>query len=259
MQRHAYQIDPLGRKTVYTWCNCGSLSALTDPAGHKTAWHHDIEGRPLTKTYADGTVVNYDYDQYAGRLRTRTDALAQKTYYYFNPDQTQEVVGYVNAVNTTAPVLYTWDANYKRLSSVKKPDWGTYTYTYNNYIAPLGTPTTGGGMLALVHNDVIANSDISYTYDVLGRTTNRSINGATNSITWAYDAMSRITSEANALGTFGYTYVDDTPGSSKGTTRLSSIAYPNSQTTNFGWYPNVGPEIATNFQLKPDRRNAFTI
>ncbi|RTL42340.1 MAG: LysM peptidoglycan-binding domain-containing protein [Candidatus Melainabacteria bacterium] len=242
MQRHAYQIDPLGRKTVYTWCNCGSLAALTDPAGHQTQWHHDLEGHPITKTYADGTVVNYNYDQYAARLRTKTDALNQKTVYMFNQDDTQNVVGYRNAVNATAPVLYTWDTNYKRLSSVKKPDWGTYTYTYNNYIVPLGTPITGGGMLALVHNDVIPNSDISYTYDNLGRTTNRSINGASNSITWSYDAMSRITAEANALGTFNYAYVDNVTGSSKGTTRLASISYPNSQVTNFSWYPNVGDQ-----------------
>lgn len=31
--------------------------------------------------------------------------------------------------------------------------------------------------------------------------------------------MSRITSETNTLGTFGYTYVDDVAGLSKGTTR----------------------------------------
>src|SRR5262249_26779891 len=107
---------------------------------------------------------------------------------------------------------------------------------------PFAAPTTGGGRLQSVTNSVIPNSGITYTYDALGRTTNRSINGATNSITWGYDAMSRVTSEANALGTFTYTYVDDTPGSSKGTTRLASIAYPNSQTTNFSWYNNLGDQ-----------------
>ncbi len=42
----SFEIDPLGRKTQYTWCVCGSLAALTDPAGHITAWQHDLEGRP---------------------------------------------------------------------------------------------------------------------------------------------------------------------------------------------------------------------
>jgi hypothetical protein len=54
-------------------------------------------------------------------------------------------------------------------------------------------------MLATVSNNVIANSTINYQYDVLGRTTNRQINGAANSVTWAYDAMSRVTSESIAL------------------------------------------------------------
>ncbi|MBS1955293.1 MAG: LysM peptidoglycan-binding domain-containing protein [Cyanobacteria bacterium SZAS-4] len=242
MQRHAYQIDPLGRKTTYTWCDCGSLGALTDPMGRVTTWQHDLQGRPILKTYADGTAVKYEYEGFASRLKFKTDALSQKTVYMFNSDDTQNVVGYLNAVNPTSSVVYAWDANYKRLASVAKPDWGTYSYTYNNYIAPGGTATTGGGMLSLIHNDVIPNSDISYSYDVLGRTTNRSINGASNSVTWSYDAMSRITQEANALGNFGYAYVDNTVGSSKGTTRLSSITYPNSQVTNFSWFPNVGDQ-----------------
>ena len=54
--------------------------------------------------------------------------------------------------------------------------------------------------------------------------------------------MSRITNETNALGSFGYSYVDDQAGSSKGTTRLASIAYPNGQKTNFSWYGNLGDQ-----------------
>ena len=63
-------------------------------------------------------------------------------------------------------------------------------------------------------------------------------------INWGYDAMSRVTSETNELGQFDYTYVDDTPGSSKGVDRLASIAYPsaNNQDTNFTWYPNLGDQ-----------------
>ena len=58
----------------------------------------------------------------------------------------------------------------------------------------------------------------------------------------SYDAMSRITSEANVLGTFGYSYVDDVSGSSKGTLRLASISYPNRRATNFTWYGNTGDQ-----------------
>jgi RHS repeat-associated protein len=116
-------------------------------------------------------------------------------------------------------------------------------------VSPSGTGSTtatvgGGGRVAQVTNSVIANSKISYSYDALERTINRMIDGANNKITWAYDAMSRVTSELNALGStpFTYTYVDDTSGSSKGDTRLASIAYPNGQSTTFSYLPTVQDE-----------------
>ncbi len=237
-----FELDPLGRKTQYDWCHCGSLSKLTDPAGNVTAWHHDLQGRKIEKVYADQTRVAYAYEPGAGRMLSRTDALNQVTNYILNSDGTTFGTGYQNAVNPTSSVFNLYDSKFSRITSVQN-DWGTISYSYNSYVtSPGSTPTTGGGRLATVANDVIANSQISYSYDVLGRTTNRSIDGASNSITWAYDAMSRVTSEQNALGTFNYTYVDDTPGSSKGVTRLASVAYPNSQVTNYDWYGNTGDQ-----------------
>ena len=238
----AYETDPLGRKTQYTWCVCGSLASLTDPNGNETTWQHDLEGRVVSKTYADTSTCNYVYEIDTSRLHSKTDALNQSTFYSYNPDNTPLQVSYRNAVNPTGFDTYAWDPNYRRLSSVQKSDWGTISYTYNAYDTPGGGAITGGGMLQKVHNNVIANSDVTYTYDSLGRTTNRSINGASNSVGWTYDAMSRITQEVNELGTFGYSYVDNVSGSSKGTLRLSSISYPNSQTTNFSWYPTVSDE-----------------
>jgi RHS repeat-associated protein len=100
----------------------------------------------------------------------------------------------------------------------------------------------GGGRLAQVTNSVISNSPICYSFDALGRTSRQMINGGNNSTVWSFDAMSRITSEQNSLGTFNYAYVDDTPGSSKGTQRLASITYPNTQVANFSYFPNIGDQ-----------------
>ncbi len=237
-----FELDPLGRKTQYVWCDCGSLSKLIDPAGNVTAWHHDLQGRKIEKIYADQSSITYGYESGAGRMNLRKDALNQVTNYFLNSDGTTFATGYQNAVNPTSAVVNSYDSKFSRISSVQN-DWGTISYSYNPYVTgPGSTPTTGGGRLSTVQNNVIANSDITYVYDVLGRTTNRSIDGANNSIDWAYDAMSRVTSEDNALGTFNYTYVDDTPGSSKGVTRLASVAYPNSQVTNYDWYGNTGDQ-----------------
>ncbi len=142
------------------------------------------------KVYADQTTVNYSYEPGAGRMILRKDALNQKTNYYLNSDQTTFATGYQDVVNPTSSVINSYDSKFSRISSVQN-DWGTISYNYNAYVTgPGATPTTGGGRLSTVQNNVIANSDITYTYDVLGRTTNRSIDGANNSIDWAYDAMS---------------------------------------------------------------------
>ncbi len=240
MDQKRYEIDPAGRKTQYTWCTCGSLGALTDPLGRTTSWSHDIQGRLTTKTYPDSSTYTYLYEQKTSNVKTRTDARGQKTNYFYNPDRSLFQASYPNAVTATAPVAYYWDYFFKRLNKATKNDWGSYNYSYKNYVTSSGaTPITGGGKLQQVTNDVIANSAITYQYDALGRTTNRSINGAANSVTWSYDAISRVTSEVNALGTFNYAYENDTPGSSRGSDRLASISYPNGQSTKYTWYPNL--------------------
>ncbi|MCA9815504.1 MAG: hypothetical protein KC652_10355 [Cyanobacteria bacterium HKST-UBA01] len=439
LQQVAYTIDPLGRKTSFKWCTCGSLSALTDAAGNVTRWQHDLEGRTTKKIYPDGTDVKTTYDSY-NRVLTVTDAMDQvKNFSYFT-DDTLSSISYSNAVNPTSTESFTYDANYNRLATAQN-GWGTITYAYNPYITDAsaveslwlggipqtgdlvnvtvvnatlsggkhnvqytvtsgdtsistlagsistalnadstlstagitatnsgamislsagaigtvstvnstnaattetvgGSPTDGdvlrikiidsgltggsvtksytvgssdsladiasglasaingdsnlssigvsassssavvtisstsvnattysqsvsygasetltqdggasetataggGGMLQSVANNVITDSKITYAYDELGRTTNRSINGVSNAIHWTYDAMSRVTAELNKLGQFEYSYVDDSSGTSKGTTRLASIAYPNGQITNYDWYGNTGDQ-----------------
>ena len=100
-----------------------------------------------------------------------------------------------------------------------------------------GTPITGGGRVSTISNNVISNSQISFSYDALSRTTNRSVNTSSNSDTWTFDAISRVTAESNVLGSFTFNFLNP----SYGTNQLSSIAYPNSQTTNFSWYTSSSP------------------
>ncbi|MDP3508980.1 MAG: RHS repeat-associated core domain-containing protein, partial [Candidatus Melainabacteria bacterium] len=243
LDQMSYEVDPLGRKTQYTWCSCGSVAVLTDPLGRQTSWSHDIQGRLTTKTYPDSSTYNYVYEEKTSNLKQRTDALAQKTIYLYNPDGSPFITMYPNAINATANAARYWDYNFKRQTKAAKNDWGTIDYTYNNYVTSSGaTPITGGGRLQLVQNDRMANSDITFVYDSLGRTTNQSVNGAANSDTLTFDAISRVTAETNALGNFTYAYVDDTAGSSKGSSRLASVTYPNSQVTKYSWYPNTGDE-----------------
>lgn len=328
--------DPLGRTTRLCWCSCGSLSALTDAEGNRTEWHHDLQGRVVTKIYADDSQVEYQYLPNVSLLKSRTDALNQSTKYFYNLDQSIQEKDYQNAINFTAPTSYVYDSDYPRAKNAIN-GWGTLTYTYNPYATsnsntafvyigglPLtpGTSDTvaieflnsslpgghysltravtstntstvattlasaissdgtlsaagisatnkanlivvsagsaitvtasatgsttagigGGGRLLQISNDVMPNSRINYGYDALGRTKNQMVDGGNNSISWAYDPMSRVTEEVNGLGRFGYTYVDDAPGFSKGSMNIASISYPNGQLSNFSWFGNIGDQ-----------------
>lgn len=242
-------VDPLGRVTKYSWCSCGSLVSLKDGSGNQTIWHHDLQGRTISKQYADETEVDFEYESSTSRLKSRTDALNQKTNYVYNKDDTLASVTYENEINSTSDVTLTWDPDYRRISTVEN-GWGRLRYVYNPYIDnPFGAPTTGGGMLqkiehylnpGLTHD---STRDITYSYDLLGRTINRSINGSANSVTWAYDDSSRVVSETNSLGQFVFNYVNQSaPGGDRGTTRLSRITYPNGQVTKFNYFGNLGDQ-----------------
>jgi len=77
---------------------------------------------------------------------------------------------------------------------------GTTLYAYHPI--PTGaspTPTLGAGMLASVDGPW-ANDTVAYTYDELGRVKARSIDGAANANTVAYDALGRVNSEEPIRG-----------------------------------------------------------
>lgn len=246
MDRLVSTTDPLGRKTKYGWCVCGGLASVTDPLGQTTSWARDLEGRVSGKTYADGTSTSYAYDVISGRLASKTDAAGQITTYLYFPDNTLAQRSYTNGYLPTGPTSYTYDQAFSRLLTADNSvDWGSISNSYNAYVTSTSDPViTGGGRLASVtsNNNYVPNSTVSYTYDALGRVSNTAVGGTGYTSSPSYDAMGRLSSEVNELGTFNYAYVDDVSGSSKGTTRLQSVDYPNGQITKFSYYDNDGDQ-----------------
>lgn len=218
--------DPLGRVTQFGWCKCGDLRLLVDAAGNTTNWTHDARSRVTSKQFADGTTIKYNYETNTSRLKSVIDAKGQVTNYaYFKDNQLQQV-SYANATVATPSVSFTYEANYPRMATMVD-GVGTTTYAYN----PIPTtPTLGAGRLASIDGPW-ANDTLGYTYDELGRVLNRSIDGANNTTTAAYDALGRVTGVTNPLGAFTYAYVNATG-------RMASVSYPNSQVTNYAYWPN---------------------
>ena len=97
---------------------------------------------------------------------------------------------------------------------------GLTQYDYNPIIS---APSLGAGQLASVDGPLL-NDTITFSYDELGRRTSTAINGVASEQT--FDAVGRVTSATNALGTFHYAYDGGSP-------RIASQTYPNGQVAQF--------------------------
>lgn len=215
--------DPQGRVITQVWCACGALDALLDANGNRTSWERDWQNRVTREVRADGTTDTlYTYDA-TGRLKTVTDPKNQVTTHTYATDDSLLTTVYTNATIPTPGVTYTYDPVYPRVLTMVD-GIGTTTYAYK---AP---GVLGAGQVASVDGP-LTNDTITYTYDQLGRVTVRAINGAANTVTWAFDALGRVTSETNVLGAFTYTYDGVT-------TRISTVTYPNNQTSTYSYLPN---------------------
>ncbi len=219
-------IDALGRITQFIWCNCGSISEIIDPLKNITTFTRDLQGRVITKTYNNGKSTSYVYEKSTSKLKQVTDAKGQKKIYTYNIDGTMKSVAYLNATIATRGVSYTYDTSYNRIRTMMDAI-GATTYSYKNIGMGLGS-----GMLASVDGP-LTNDLVTYGYDSLARISSRSINGV-NAIT-TFDNLGRKVAETNALGTFNYDYLNQT-------SRLSSMSYPNGQTTVYSYYPNIGDQ-----------------
>ena len=231
--------DPLNRTTQFGWCSCGALASITDPKNQVTAFNRDLQGRVYQKVFADNTTVNYLYDGQttvnsvgaSSRLKSSTDAKGQRANYsYFADDNIQQIT-YTNTsaqpLNPPTPsVTFTYDSLYNRVATMVDGN-GTTTYGYN----PIAVqPALGAGQLASIDGP-LANDTITFAYDQLGRVTNRSINGSSNSASWTFDSLGRVSSAANKVGAFNYAYVNVT-------NRLSSMTYRDGSSSAYAYFPN---------------------
>jgi len=220
--------DPQGRVTQFVQCPCGAMDKIIDARGNETEWTRDLQKRITGKKIAGQTVATYTYEPDTGRLRTMTDALGQVTTYGYFPDDRLNTVSYTNAVHPTANVAFAYDPAFPRLATLTD---GTGLTNYGYVPFNPADAVYGDGQLASLDGP-LANDTLTYTYDELGRGVGRSINGAANESSVAFDALGRVNTLTNPLGTFGPVYVNQTG-------RLDHVTWPNGQRTNYAWQPNA--------------------
>jgi RHS repeat-associated protein len=231
--------DPLGRLTMLDWCTCGLLSAITDPLGRTISWTYDLQSRPVSKHYPDGSSENYVYENSISRIRMVTDPAGLQKLSEYNVDNSLKRVSYPNAPTPTPAVSFTYDPDYPRLASVQD-GIGTTVYSYYPVTS---SPSLGAGQLQSLSGP-LPDSTVSFQYDELGRVLARAINGVAENLT--YDPLGRILSITNSLGIFHYTY-------DGATRRVASAAYPNGQSKVLSYYDPAGDlRLKEIKNLKPD-------
>jgi YD repeat-containing protein len=131
--------DPLNRHTKFSYWEDGEVNTLTDPAGNSTNWNIDIQGRVISKVYADGSEITYQYENTTSRLASVTDALQQTKQYTYANDGRISAISYINAVNPTGDVKFAYDPYFPRIVSMTDSN-GTRQYhlTYARMLA--GSP-----------------------------------------------------------------------------------------------------------------------
>lgn len=193
-------VDPIGRQTQFTYYENGRLKSLTDPNGNMTTWTIDLQNRITRKQFADGSQVTDTYEKTTSRVKSITDVLGQVKQYSYTQDDQLAGIDYLNAVNPTPKVQFTYDPYFRRLASMTDGN-GTRIYQYQ----PPGAP---GALRLAQESGPYQNDSIRYQYDALGRVIARTVDSSAES--FAYDTLSRVISHASALGPIDMSYLGET-------------------------------------------------
>ncbi|MGO7532788.1 RHS repeat-associated core domain-containing protein [Rhizobium leguminosarum] len=199
-------VDPLRQTTKFGYDPAGNLVSLTDPRGKVTSWTFDIQDRQKSKTYADASTVIYTYENTISRLYSVLDALGQTKQYSYAIDNNLTGLDYLNAVNPTPNVTFTYDVYFDRIASMTDAV-GTTTYAY--------APSFVDGAQQLAQECFTASGaagcahTIAYGYDALGRPARRQISGS-GAETFEYDAIGRVINHSTDLGAFQLAYLGQT-------------------------------------------------
>lgn len=198
--------DPSGNDTLIGYNERGQVASLTDPKGNATSWAYDIQGRLSSKTYADLTSITYAYENTISRLKSVLDPLGQTKQYAYGRDDSLAGISYLNVVNPTPNVSFSYDSYFPRLTAMADGS-GTTNYQYE--------PPFQSGALGLqsecftATGAVDCSHTIDYAYDELGRLSSRQIAGG-GPETFGYDAIGRLVDHASDLGAFKISYLGQT-------------------------------------------------
>jgi len=186
--------DPRGKTWSTNYDLIHRKASAVDPLGHTTSWTYDNTGNLLTETRPDGGVITKTYDV-MNRVATVTDPLNQIKSFTYNPEG--RIASLTDAMGAVYSYVYDLCARQTKLiyPNGSHEDW-TYDAVGNNI-----TYATRAGQIK------------TCAYDNRNRLTGESWNrhfvntiAIPSAVAVGYDAVSHVTSLANANSICNYSY-----------------------------------------------------
>jgi YD repeat-containing protein len=210
--------SPSAGVTQYDYTSNGSLSAVTDAQGNKTAYIYDGFDRLAGTDYADGSDEEYFYDKGSNRTTQVTpenvtiayaydalNRLTKKTY----PDGAMTVTFVYDAgsrlkriYNSFSDVTYSY--NKLNLATKETQKFGTLTFAVTSVYDKAGNRVTADGVSYLSNalNQYMSVGVATINYDNNGNLTQDNTSGAS----YAYDAESRLVQAVKGTTVAQYRY-----------------------------------------------------
>jgi RHS repeat-associated protein len=204
--------SPLGRTATYTYDSRGQVVTVTDPLDGILHFTHDSKGNVTSLTDQRGATSNYTYDELsrlvevrdplgrfstlrydaAGNVIETIDRLGRRVTATYDELNRPATVTYPDAV-----VSYVYDV-LGRTTRIDDSQSGSIEWTYNG--GQMVTETTSAGVVHFSYNAAGQISSmtaadalpVNYGYDSAGRL--QTISQGTDTFTYSFDAVSRLTS-----------------------------------------------------------------
>ncbi|RDH45260.1 RHS repeat-associated core domain-containing protein [Zooshikella ganghwensis] len=179
-------VSPEGTATQFEYDANGNLITLIDANRNATRFEFNKADQLTAKVFADGSKIQYTYDQ--GQVKTRKDARGIATTYHYDDKKRLQKVSYSD---NTPEVTYTY--NDKGQVTTITDGLGQHQYVYST----LGQLTSVDGPW---EKDTIA-----YHYNQDGKLEKTTIEQG-QTLIYQYDAQGRLTNIKQGERTFAYQY-----------------------------------------------------
>jgi RHS repeat-associated protein len=179
--------------------NGQSLTQSTSPTGAagKAAYDNTAAATkylPTSTTDSAGNKSLYTYNG-AGNQLTTTDATAAQAALTYNPDGTVATATAPSSGSNATKYTYNGIGQLTGITPVTGSSLGAQSFTYDIWARP-ATATTGDG------------DTITYAYDAMGRVTREAYSDGTPAVSYVYDADGLMTSRTDGTGTTTWVYDD---------------------------------------------------